>query len=173
MVLVKLFSSKEMQVMKIDEAKLSGLLSIALGILFIVMKQDVITAAMGVLGFVFILSAIIDFVQKAYPFGVIKAAMGVALIIFGFTLVSFALYVFAVLIIIFGFLQIIGIKALAKDKPKFLQILIYSKPVTLCLAGICLLVSQGGALSFAFTLTGILLVASGILLITENRKDNI
>jgi hypothetical protein len=158
--------------MKIDEIKLSGLLSVALGILFIVMKQNVITAAMRVLGFVFIVYSILDFVQKAYPFGIIKLAIGVGLLLFGFTLISFALYVMAVIIILFGILQTVGIKSLAAGKPKTIQAFIYSKPVALFLAGISLLLSQDGTVSLAFTLTGSLLVVAGVLIITEKRKTN-
>ena len=155
--------------MSLKENKLSGLLSVALGILFLALKQNVITAAMCVLGIVFIISAITDLSKKSYPFAIVKGVIGLSLIIFGWALVSVALYIMSALIVIFGLMQIVGIKARAEDKSKTEKALIYAKPVLYLLAGICLLFNQGGSVAAAFIITGVLLILSGSLLVLEKR----
>lgn len=156
--------------MKIKENQAIGLISILIGTLFVVMKQGVITTAMCVVGIIFIVWSIVDFLEKIYPFGIVKLVLGISLIIFGSTLLSVALYIISALFVIFGFLQIVGIKRLAEGCSAPMKALIYSKPVLYLLAGICLLFNQGKSVSWIFVMSGILLIFSGMVNLIQKQK---
>ena len=59
----------------------SALMTLALGILFVILKGDVIGIAITVLGIALLISAIIDFIKKNVTAGVIKAVLGVAVLV--------------------------------------------------------------------------------------------
>ena len=155
--------------MRLKEIKFAGLLSVLLGILFIILKQDVITISMCIIGALFIAAAIYDLVKKAYPFAIIKGVIGPSIIVFCWLFINLALFILAAIIIAFGLLQIVGIEAIADLCGTKQKIFIYAKPVIYILAGLCLLLNQWATMGFAFIFIGILLIISGIILLFEKR----
>lgn len=147
----------------------SAAISIVLGLMLLIMKDDVISIALTILGIAVIISAIVDF--KMTNSAIIKAVIGVCILLFGWLFVNLALYVLAAAIIISGLLQISDISKLSPvNLPAKEKALLYLKPVLTVLAGACLLFNQGGTIAWVFTATGILLIAEGILDLVHSAK---
>lgn len=154
------------------ESLISALISIVLGFMLIIMKGEVISIALTVLGIAVLISAIVDFISKMTNSAIVKAVIGVCIFVFGWLFVNLALYIFAAAIIIIGLLQIFNVNKLCpvnltvKEKT-----LIYIKPTVTVLAGACLLFNQGGAIAWTFVVTGILLIVDGILELVDLLKQ--
>lgn len=149
----------------------SAAISIVLGLMLLIMKDDVISIALTILGIAVIISAIVDFKNKMTNSAIIKAVIGVCILLFGWLFVNLALYILAAAIIISGLLQISDISKLSPvNLPAKEKALLYLKPVLTVLAGACLLFNQGGTIAWVFTATGILLIAEGILDLVHSAK---
>ena len=88
----------------------SALGSILLGILLIVMKGKIITAAITLLAVFVIVGAIMDFVAGLVNYGIVKSVAGICILVFGWVFASLAFYILAAGIILMGLLQISSIK---------------------------------------------------------------
>lgn len=146
------------------ESMITSLISIVLGLLLIIMKGEVISLALTILGVAVLVSAIVDFANKWTNTGIVKAVIGVCILVFGWVFINLALYVLAAAIIIMGLLQISNnykyapVEITLKGK-----IFLYAKPALTVLAGGCLLFNQGGTINWIFIVTGILLIVEGVL----------
>ena len=151
---------------------ISGLISIALGLMLIIMKGEVISVALTVLGTTAIVMAVADFTKGFTASGIVKAVVGVCILVFGWLFINVALYLLAGAIIIMGLMQILeihrsGIVFLTNGE----KILAYLKPVLTVLAGILLLFNQGGVIDGVFIATGVLLIFEGILGLADQIKQ--
>ena len=73
----------------------SALGSILLGILLIVMKGKIITAAITLLAVFVIVGAIMDFVAGLVNYGIVKSVAGICILVFGWVFASLAFYILA------------------------------------------------------------------------------
>lgn len=150
---------------------ISAVISMLVGVMLVVMKGQVVSIAITVFAVIVMISAVIDLVNKLINSAIAKAVIGVCLLIFGWVFVSVALYLLAAGIIIFGLLRIVNMhKVLPEDLTHEQKLFAYSRPGITVLAGICLLFNQGGAVNWVFILTGVLLVAEGILDVADALK---
>lgn len=157
--------------MKSNNKWLWSILYIALGTMFIIMKDGVISAAMTVAGIAAIIMAIVDFSNKNTAVGVVKAVIGVCVIIFGWMFVSLALYILAAILIISAVFQMIQLWRMVLPESSSVQkIFLYLRPIASLLAGIFLLFNQKGSLAWVFTVSGILLLVEGVLSLADNKK---
>ena len=135
----------------------SALGSILLGILLIVMKGKIITAAITLLAVFVIVGAIMDFVAGLVNYGIVKSVAGICILAAGS--------------ILMGLLQISSIK---KTMPVNLTVgerfQEYFKPGLMVVAGACLLFNQSGTIAWAFIATGVLLVINGIMTLVGANK---
>ena len=149
-----------------------AILTIVLGILFIVFKNDIIGIAMTILGVALIISAILDLVHKQIAPCVIKAVVGVVIIVFGWTLMSAALYVMAALVLIYGILLLYQTIKNYKEIPEISdKVLSFVKPILLTAIGICLLFNQGGTIAWVFILSGVFFIVEGIISLIQYFKE--
>ncbi len=153
------------------ESIISALGSILLGILLITMKDRIIGVAITVLGVAVLISAIVDFSAKLMNLAIIKAVVGVCILVFGWIFVNLAFYILAAGIILMGLLQISSIHNYSPvnltSGEKFME---YLRPVVTVIAGACLLFNQSGTIAWVFIVTGVLLIVQGVLaLIGANR----
>ena len=157
---------------KLPNNLIVSLATIVLGVLFIVLKGEVVSIAMTVLGVALIIAGVIDIVNKLTTEGVIKAVLGVALLVCGWTLVSLALYIMAAVLLIYGILLMIEIIKNMKKSDKIAnKVLKLVEPVVMIIVAACLLFNQGGAIAWVFILAGILLIVDGALgLVNALRK---
>lgn len=149
----------------------SALGSILLGILLIVMKGKIITAAITILAVFVIVGAIMDFVAGLVNYGIVKLVAGICILVFGWVFASLAFYILAAGIILMGLLQISSIK---KTMPVNLtageRFQEYFKPGLMVVAGACLLFNQSGTIAWAFIVTGILLIVNGVMSLFGSQK---
>ena len=149
----------------------SALGSILLGILLIVMKGKIITAAITLLAVFVIVGAIMDFVAGLVNYGIVKSVAGICILVFGWVFASLAFYILAAGIILMGLLQISSIK---KTMPVNLtageRFQEYFKPGLMVVAGACLLFNQRGTIAWAFIVTGILLIVNGVMSLFGSQK---
>ena len=155
---------------KKSEQLIQAILTIALGVLFMVFKSDIIGIAMTVLGVALIISAVVDLVHKQVAPCVIKAVVGVVIIVFGWTLMNAALYIMAALLLIYGILllyQTIKDKERVENADKILR---FVKPILYIVISVCLLFNQGGTIAWVFILSGIFFIVEGIISLVQYLK---
>lgn len=152
------------------ENMVTAFMSILLGVLLITMRDRVIGAAITVLGVAVLISAVADFVAKLMNTAIVKAVVGVCILVFGWMFVDLALYILAAGIILMGLLQISGIH---RYSPVNLtageKLMVYMRPVVMVLAGACLLFNKNGTLAWVFVVTGILLVVQGVMSLVNSN----
>lgn len=157
--------------MKRKEEIISAVFSMLIGVMLVVMKGQVVSIAITVFAAIVLISAVIDLINKLVNSAIIKAVIGVCLLIFGWVFVSVALYFLAAGIIIMGLLRIVNMhKVLPEDMTHEQKLFAYIRPAITVLAGVCLLFNQGGAVDWVFILTGVLLVAEGVLDVADALK---
>ena len=143
---------------------LNAVLTILMGVLFIILKERVIKYALTVFGAVLVVLAVVDLIDHIIPAAIIKAVIGVLAIVFGWTLFSAALYILAALLIIYGLVQIYELaRAKVRASKGAYTLLIYAVPAVSIAAGLCLFINQGGTVTWVFILTGVLLIIEGVL----------
>ena len=159
--------------MQKNENLISALISIILGLMLIVMKGEIISITLTILGIVGIIMAIIDFVHSLTMTGIIKAVVGACVLVFGWMFVNLSLYILAAVIIIMGLMQIVSIHRIGQV---FLttgeKMLAYIRPVLTVIAGAILFFNQGGVINWVFVLTGILLLVEGVLNLVDATRKN-
>ena len=141
----------------------SAIGSILFGILLITMKGKIISVAITILAIAVLVSAIVDFSAGLMNLAIIKAVVGVCILVFGWIFVGLAFYILAAGIILMGLLQI---SAIHRELPvnltsgeKFAE---YFRPVVTVVAGACLLFNQSGTIAWVFVVTGVLLIVQGV-----------
>ena len=141
---------------------LSSLLTIVIGIMFIILKSEVISIAMTVIGVSLILAGIIDLTKKKTTNAIIELIFGLMVIIFGWTLLNAALIILAVLILIYGIFQLFEV-----SKRKRKSFIHYLEPILSIVVAICLLFNKGGTINIIFTISGVILIIEGILSLVD------
>ena len=144
--------------MKLSSNLITSVLTIVLGVLFIVLKGGVIGIAMTILGMGLIIWAVLDLVDKNYNPAIVKGIAGVVVIVFGWTLASIVLYVLSALLLVYAIYQIYDlVKSKTRNSIKFVE------PAIMALIAILLLFNQGGTITWVFIVTGIFLIIEGVL----------
>lgn len=157
--------------MKLSNKFITALTAILVGMMFVVMKGEVVSLAMTVLGIAVIVMGILDFVKKDSKSGIVKIIVGVIIIACGWAFVSVALYVVSALMIIYCAMNLLSsLKTDGYPMSVVQTIRTYAKPIIGLIAGICLFFNQGGTVAWVFVLTGIIFVVEGVLMLSECRK---
>lgn len=151
--------------MKRSDKFLTALFTIVLGVLFIVLKGDVVSIGMTIMGVALIISSIIDLIKKQGSQSIVKLVIGIVVIVFGWTLVSAALYIMAAVLLITSVMQISAISKMTKGFN-----LSYLQPIMNLLVAICLLFNQGGTISWVFVVSGVCLIIEGVIAFFDSMK---
>lgn len=157
---------------------IAALLMTVLGVLFLVLKADVVSVAMTILGVLLIVQALFDLLAKQYVICVIKAVIGVLAIVFGWWLVDVALFIFAAILLIFGILQlIVAIKALVSSNNILAKVLVFIRPALYLVISFCLLFHRGTTVTWVFIIAGIFFILQGVISLvnyfaTKNGKQS-
>ena len=161
--------------MKVSEKIISAILTLVLGILFIVLKGQVVSIAMTILGVLLIVLGIMNLTTKLVAPGVVKIVVGALIILFGWVLVSAALYILAALLLIFGILQLyarIKIKLNTKGARIIDTIFAYALPVICIVIAFFLFFNQGGTVDWVFIVAGVFTIIEGILMLANGLRKN-
>lgn len=153
--------------MKKSDKFLNGLFTVALGILFIILKEESISIGMTIMGASLIISSVLDMIKKQRNQSIIKLVVGAVIIVFGWTLVSSALYIMAAVLLVSSVVQIV---AFVKEKKGF--DLTYLQPVASLVVAICLLFNQGGTISWVFVVSGICLIVEGVIAFLDSLEKD-
>ncbi len=157
---------------KIDTRLFPGILSVALGIMFITLKGGVIGIVLTLIGIAAIAMGISDFLNKQTTPAVIKCVIGILILVLGWVLIDIAIYIIAGAFIVFGIFQIISAIKLAERCAFTQKAMLFVKPVVTFAAGLCLFFNKNGMIDWLFIIVGALILAQGVISILELVQNN-
>jgi len=147
-----------------DWKRMKGLLAMGVGLLLCLLKGEVISIVLSIIGILVLVSAFFDWKNQRTNTGIVKLVVGICILLFGWLFVNLALFLLAAVIIIIGLKKIMQVK---EQSPVNLstqdKVVVYAKPVLTVLAGAILLLNQGGVIDWIFMVVGILLIIEGAL----------
>ena len=150
--------------MKKTPQLISALMTLALGILFVILKAEVIGIAITVLGVLLIVVGVLDIVRKALVSGVIKAVLGVAILIMGWLLLDIAITILGIVLLVYGVLELIRrLTAKKRGMKLWAKVLALVEPVLCIVASVVLITSGGSALGWAVLIAGVVFIIEGVL----------
>lgn len=150
---------------KIPEGLITSLFMVALGILFLIMKSGVIGLAVTILGIALLVSAVLDFLNKDITTCIVKAIIGVCVLVFGHLFVDVAVIVVAAVVLVYGVLELFElIKAKKKD------VACYIKPAVIVVIAAALLISKWLVFDWLFIVIGVLFLVEGGLGVWNELK---
>lgn len=159
--------------MKKKEKVIVAALTIALGVLLIVLKGDIISILMTVVGLGLVVLGILDLVERQFPPAVVKIVVGIVVIVCGWVIVKAVLYVLSAVLLIAGILLLYErIKSHGQCGTTFQTVCGYAVPVLCILIGILLLFNQGNTVAWVFVISGICTVVEGGLLLADALLDD-
>lgn len=143
---------------------ISAIMTLALGILCLVLKGSVIGIAVTVLGVILLVLAVVDLVNKYITAGVIKAVLGIAVLVIGWIFIEIAIFVIAIILLLYGVLELIKRIFAKKNGMKLWAIIIsFIEPVICIAAGALLLTNAGTTIEWTIIVAGIFLVIDAVL----------
>ena len=154
--------------MKKTEKLVVAVLTIALGILLIAFRENVVKTAVVAIGVAFIALAFLDFINKSFPLSIVKAVCGVVIILFGLFAVRAVLYIISAVLLIAGILLLYErLKGRNYCATLFEKIIAYALPVLCILIGILFLLGGGDKDAWVFVIGGIFVLAEGALVLVD------
>ncbi len=159
--------------MKKTEKIIAAIVTIVIGILLIVLKNNFIGILMTIGGGCLIVFGLIDLIQKEIPSAVVKLVVGVLIIVCGWALVQAVLYIAAGLLLIAGILLVYHkIKINAGCGNLLITVMEYALPVLMIVIGGLLLFHQAGAIEVIFIISGILTILEGAILLVNTFMED-
>lgn len=159
--------------MKKTEKIITALLTIALGVLLIVLRGKLVSILMTVLGVGLISFGVMDLFSRLFPPAVIKLVVGLVVVLCGWVIVEAVLYVVAALLIIAGILLLYE-KIRSKDTcaTLFYTLCEYAIPAVFLVIGTLFLFNKGSGTTWVFYLSGAFtIVEGGLLLVGAFASD--
>lgn len=158
-------AKKKRKISVSNDRLVEGFLTLLVGILFLFLRGDtIINIAMTVFGVALLVLAVLDLMDhQMYP-AIVKAVIGVVVLIFGWAFVEVAMIVLAIVLLIWGIYELyllvknrVGGNALA-------VILRYISPILSIVIGVLLLVNRSGTVNAISVVIGVVLIIDAILL---------
>ena len=144
----------------------SAAVKLVLGILFIILKAEVVGIGITLLGVALLVMGILDLVHSDIAGGIIKIVLAVAVTLIGWLLLEVALIVLGVVLLVNSVLDIVKI-VMTAVKHKGINILAVVlgliEPALALLASIFLITSSGTAIEWAVIIAGVVLIINGII----------
>ncbi len=159
--------------MKKTEKIIVAAVTMAIGVLLIVLQNNFISLLMTILGVCLIAYGVLDIFHHEIPPAVIKLVAGLLIIVCGWALVQAVLYIVAAILLIVGALMLYDkIKKKVRWDNWILTALEYAAPVVCILIGGLLLFQQSEFTQIILIVSGILtLIEGGILLVNTLMED--
>ena len=159
--------------MKKSERLITALITIALGVLLIVLRGDLISILMTVVGLGLIAFGIMDLIDNRIPPAVVKLVGGVVVIVCGWVIVEAVLYLVAGALLIAGILLLYEkIKNHSRCATLFYTLCEYAVPVVFLVIGTLLMFNQGNTVKWVFIFGGIFTIIEGGLLLVGALGDD-
>ena len=148
--------------MKQSEKIIAACLMIAVGILLVVLKDDMISILMTILGVGLIVLGVMDLIARRIPLAVVKLVCGVFIIVCGWVIVNAVLYVIAAALLILGILLVYyKIKKRVRGRTPFHTVCEYAVPAFYIAIGLLLLFHKSAAVEIILIICGVLTVIEG------------
>ncbi|MBR6703576.1 MAG: DUF308 domain-containing protein [Clostridia bacterium] len=159
--------------MKKSERLITALITIALGVLLIVLRGDLISILMTVVGLGLIALGVMDLIDNRIPPAVVKLVGGVVVIVCGWVIVEAVLYLVAGALLIAGILLLYEkIKSRSRCDTLFYTLCEYAVPVVFLVIGTLLMFNQGNTVNWVFIFGGIFTIIEGGLLLVGALSDD-
>lgn len=153
-----------------SEKVISSVFTIALGVLLIVMKDEMLSVFMTILGVALIVIGFIELLQKNVPPAVFKIVFGGLIILFGWTIVTAVVYITAALVLIVGILALYDCLRYKLKCAQGLELIrALAMPAVCILIGVILFFNKW---EWIFVLAGILTVLEGGLILADALSEN-
>lgn len=144
----------------------SAAVKLAIGILFVILKAEVVGICITLLGVALLVMGIIDLVHSDIAGGVIKIVLAAAVTLIGWRLLEVALIVLGIVLLVNSILDIVKI-ILEAVKNKGANILAtvlgLIEPALALVASIFLITSRGTAIEWAVIIAGVILIINGVI----------
>ena len=151
-----------------SEKIIAAALTMALGVLFIVLKGTFIELLMTLLGACLIVLGVVDIINKLIPPAVVKMVSGTLVIICGWLIMEAVLYILAGLLLVCGILMLYQkIKLRVCGVNFWKTVLEYATPIIIILIGVLLLFNRAEFVNAIFIISGLLIFIEGGLLLYE------
>ncbi len=148
------------------EKLIIALVLMALGVLFILLKDSFIGILMTVAGVSLIVLGVVDIFYQRIPLAIVKCVAGVLLVICGWLIVEAVLYILSGALLIFGVLVLYDkIKNKAWCATLWQTALDFATPVFCIAMGILLLFQAAIGVALTLIFCGILLICEGCVLL--------
>lgn len=144
---------------------LVAIATIVLGALFIILKKDVISIAMTIIGALLVVEGVFSIIKKAIAYGVIMIIIGALIITFGWLYAIIVIYIASALLLIYGVFELI-LYLRAKVKPVWLV-----SPILKIVVAILLLFNQKGTLDWIFIVCGVILCLEGVFSLIDTLAN--
>lgn len=151
--------------MKKYEKVLTACLTLALGLMLLVLRGSFIGVLMTILGVGLIVLGIMDLVSRLIPAAVIKLVCGVFVIVCGWVVVSAVLYVVAAILLVYGILWVYyNLKRRVRGCTPVQTVSYYVMPSVCIFIGVLLLFHES-AINIILVICGILTIIDGGILL--------
>jgi hypothetical protein len=140
-------------------------MTLALGILFVILKAEVVGIAITLLGVAFAVLAVLDLIRGFITPGIVKILLAVAVLVIGWLLLDVALLVLGIVLLVYSVTDTLKlISALVKIK-KFnvlAAVLGFIEPALGIVASVFLITSRSAAIEWTVIVAGIVLIVNGV-----------
>ena len=156
----------------------SAAVTLALGILFVMLKAEVVGICISLLGLALLVIGIIDLVHSDIAGGIVKIVLAAAVTLIGWLLLEVALIVLGIVLLVNSVLDIVKIIVMSVQN-KGINILAVVlgliEPVLALVASVFLITSRGTAIEWTVIIAGIVLIINGAIallraLVPENSS---
>ena len=157
--------------MRKNEKIIAAVLTMVFGVLFMLLKSDLIGLLMTILGSALIVFGIIDLVNKVVPLAVCKLVFGVVIIVLGWVLFTAVLYVLSACLLIVGILAIYDLvryKFISFSFKNTACLIRLAEPVLCVIIGLILLFEP---LDWVFIVAGIFTFIEGVVLLINAIRN--
>ncbi len=145
------------------EALFTALSLIAVGILFVIFKSEIISIALTFIGGYLVVWGIVNVINKLFYNGIVKIVFGALVLVAGWLFIQIALYLLGAFLLISGASDLYRI---FKNKIKKVTISFIARiiqPIIYVMVAVCLFFNQGAALSWVFIVSGVFLMLDGVV----------
>ena len=144
----------------------SAAVKLALGILFVILKAEVVGICITLLGVALLVMGIIDLVHSDIAAGGIKIVLAAAVTLIGWLLLEVALIVLGIVLLINSIIDIVKIIIEAVKKKGtniFATVLGLIEPALALVASIFLITSRGTAIEWTVIIAGVILIINAVI----------
>jgi len=152
--------------MKTSAYLISAAVKLALGILFVILKAEVVGICITLLGIALLVMGVLDLVHSDVASGIVKILLAAAVLLIGWLLLDIALLVLGIVLLVYSVLDIVKmIIEVAKNKKISILAFVFGliEPALALVASIFLVTSRGAAIEWTVIIAGIVLIINGVI----------